>query len=266
MDKVGEGTWPPRASDIELLEAKTYAEEVYVRLRRDIVSGRLKPGDRLRFDTLRERYGVSISPLREALSRLASDRLVIALGQKGFRVAPVSLAELVDIGRVRILLETTALRDAIEHGTLNWEAEIVAALHRLTSLRLPQAPEEAEEEWEIRHRAFHAALISACRSPWLLNLCEAMRLQFERYRRRAITGMTLSAPLYEQITNEHVELSRVVLSRDPDQAAAKLAGHFQHVVTIVQASYGGAAATTSIETAPPAAPRALEINQSWRTV
>lgn len=223
--------------DVELADAKTLADEVYIRLRRDIVAGRLSADERLRLDTLRAAYDVGLSPLREALSRLASEHLVTAVGQRGFSVAPVSLAELHDISRLRIMLETTALRAAIEHGTVDWEARIVASLHRLLHMRLPGGSDEAIDEWEARHSAFHASLIEACGSPWLLRLCRSMTLQYERYRRRVVTGMTLSEELYAEIESEHRALSEAVLSRDADRSATLLANHFQHVVQLIQSSY-----------------------------
>lgn len=228
---------PRIAIDPQLADAKTIADEVYIRLRHDIVSGKLPADERLRLETLRAAYDVGLSPLREALSRLASENLVIAVGQRGFSVAPVSLSELHDICRLRIMLETTALRDSIAHGTVDWEARIVASLYRLLNTRLPGGSEDSVDEWEQRHSDFHATLIEACGSPWLLRLCRAMTLQYERYRRRVVTGMTLSETLYAQIEQEHRLLSEAVLARDADRAAALLADHFQHVVQLIQSSY-----------------------------
>jgi GntR family carbon starvation induced transcriptional regulator len=225
------------AIDFELADAKTIADEVYIRLRRDIIAGRLPADERLRLETLKTGYGVGLSPLREALSRLASENLVTLVGQRGFSVAPVSLSELHDICRLRIMLETTALRDSIAHGTVDWEARIVAALHRLLNTRLPGGSDQAVDEWEMRHSDFHASLIEACNSPWLLKLCHSMTLQYERYRRRVITGMTLSEELYAEVEAEHRTLSEAVLARDADRSAALLADHFHHVVQLIQSSY-----------------------------
>lgn len=224
------------ANDV-LAEPRTIADEVYIRLRHDIVSGKLPADERLRLEALKAAYDVGMSPLREALSRLASENLVVAIGQRGFSVAPVSLAELHDICRLRITLETMALRDSIAHGTVDWEARIVASLHRLLNTRLPGRAEHTVDEWERLHADFHATLIEACGSPWLLRLCRAMTLQYERYRRRVVTGMTLSEQLYAQIEQEHRALSEAVLARDADRATALLAAHFQHVVQLIQSSY-----------------------------
>ena len=223
--------------DFELAEAKTIADEVYIRLRRDIITGRLSAEERLRLEALKTAYDVGLSPLREALSRLASENLVTLVGQRGFSVAPVSLSELHDICRLRIMLETQALRDSIAHGTVDWEARVVAALHRVLNTRLPGGSDQAVDEWEMRHSDFHAVLIEACGSPWLLRLCRSMTLQYERYRRRVITGMTLSEELYAEVEKEHRTLSDAVIARDPDRAAELLSDHFNHVVQLIQSSY-----------------------------
>src|SRR5262245_60146948 len=110
-------------------ERTTLADEVVDRLRTDIVSGLLRPNERLRFEELTARYGVSVSPLREALSRLAAEELVQPDAQRGYRVAAVSLSELMDILESQRTLESIALRLAITDGDDAWEAQIVAAHH-----------------------------------------------------------------------------------------------------------------------------------------
>src|SRR5919112_222173 len=93
---------------IELL-ATSIADRAYDRIRADIIFGRLTPGARLRLDRLAGEYGTSVSTLREILSRLSSEGLVIAEGQRGFQVTPVSLAGFEDVAAMRLLFETFAL-------------------------------------------------------------------------------------------------------------------------------------------------------------
>ena len=75
-------------------EAKTLAAQVYEKLREDIVAGHLEPGSKLKLEQLLSKYSVGMSPLREALSRLVGDMLVTSQGQRGFRVAPLSLTQI----------------------------------------------------------------------------------------------------------------------------------------------------------------------------
>ena len=100
--------------------AKTAIESVYAAVREDILSGRLKPGSRLPIEHLRSHYEVGSSTVREALSRLVSDTLVTTEGQRGFRVAPISLDDFREIAAMRKLLEAQALGEAIARGDDDW--------------------------------------------------------------------------------------------------------------------------------------------------
>ena len=90
--------------------AGTLASSVYDEMRNDILSGELPPGEKLRVEYMRTRYGVGASPIREALNRLSVDGVVLRVDQKGFRVAEVSVAELDELIKTRCWLEETALR------------------------------------------------------------------------------------------------------------------------------------------------------------
>ena len=85
--------------------AGTLASSVYDRLRGDILSGSLPPGEKLRTEALRARYEVGNSPIREALNRLSADGLVTREDQKGFRVAAASRADLEELVKTRCWLE-----------------------------------------------------------------------------------------------------------------------------------------------------------------
>ena len=136
---------------------KTLADQAYKLVREDLLAGSLEPSARLRVNELKLRYGLGLSPLREALLRLASEGFVVAEGQRGFAVAPLSMAELTDITRTRQQIESIALGWAIEHGDADWEAAIIAAFHRLSRTPMPTSPTESEAllSWELKHRAFH---------------------------------------------------------------------------------------------------------------
>jgi DNA-binding GntR family transcriptional regulator len=92
------------------MEAKlTLTDQAYERLREDIVHGAFHPGDKLRIEFLKQTYDVGATPLREALYRLSADGFVHVQGQRGFRVADMSLEELKDITNLRVVLEGMAL-------------------------------------------------------------------------------------------------------------------------------------------------------------
>ena len=216
-------------------EARTLGEEVYARLRNDLIAGRLHPGQKLPLRQLSVRYGIGIAPLREALSRLASERLVHFEGQRGYAVAPVSLADLHDLCALRIDLSCKALRKSIERGDENWEAEILAALHRLERSAMPESlsDETAIDEWERRHDRFHQSLISACGSPWLLHFCAMLSDQFQRYRRAIIVEISGSQQLLTSVREQHRTVAEATVARDAKRASDILARHFEGSVTIV---------------------------------
>ncbi len=190
------------------------------RLREDILGGRLLPGEKLRLEHLTTRYGSGRTPLREACSRLVAEGLVLALEQRGFRVAPISADDLRDLTSTRQRLESIALRESILHGDATWEHRVRAALGALE--KLPRSEGGAvSARWEKGHRELHEALLSACRSPWLLRFHAILYDQSERYRRMS---EVVRGPV-RHVDKEHVDLVRAALGRDPERAAALLVEH-----------------------------------------
>lgn len=200
---------------------RTMADTTYRRLRNDIVSGRLGAGSKLKLEGLAGIYEVGMSPLREALTRLVGDLLVVSEGQRGFWVAPLSLDELDDISWVRALIETEALNLAIRNGSSSWEAAVRQAFEALTEIenRLPQTTEpldpEMVEDWERANRAFHAALVSASGSPMLTRLREQLYQQSERYRRVSLNA----SRRWRNVHDEHAAIFDATIQRNALKAA-----------------------------------------------
>lgn len=200
----------------------TMASAVVDQLRDDIVQGVLPPGEKLRLEHLAPRYGVGRTPLREACCRLAAEGLVTIEDQRGFRVTPISRADLLDLTRTRQHIETLALRQSILAGDLRWEGEVTAALHRL--LRVKKRENKSgrlEDAWEAEHLALHRALLSACGSPLLLRFHQQLFDQSERYRRLAVA---YGQP-ERDIDGEHQALVKAALARDVERACALLTEH-----------------------------------------
>lgn len=190
----------------------TLALTVLGRLRQDILKGSLKPGARLAMADLRSRYAIGLSPLREALSRLAGEGLVVAEGQRGFRVAPFSPADLDDLTFVRQTIEAAALSEAMAQGDERWEAQIVAAFH-LLERRIGGAGADnpaACDAYEEAHRAFHLALTAGAGSPRASQLQAALYDQARRYRLLLYRGL----PDPQQALDEHRQIMQRVLARD----------------------------------------------------
>ena len=214
-------------------EEITLADKAYRHLRDDIVAGLLAPGDRLRIARLSERYRIGASPLREALSLLTSEYLVVMEGQRGFSVSPTSVAELDDLSRVRCDVENDALRRAIAVGDDAWESGIVAAFHQLgkADRRRREDPGAHAAAWETSNREFHRALVAACDSPWLERLRELLYYQHERYRRISLSHPDPARDLHA----EHRAIMDATLERDAERATRLSEAHIRRTTEAVRA-------------------------------
>ena len=199
-------------------------QAAFDQIRSDILSGRLTPGKKLKLENLRGEYHVSVNTLRETLTRLSSDGFVLAEGQKGFRVVPVSLADLYEIIELRRLLECHGLRRSIENGGLDWESALVGAHHKLISAeRLMLEDETAHRtDWERYDREFHATLISACGSRRLITAHASIHDQYFRYQQLALKMRPFRG---EQSLGEHKAILEKALSRDAENATRLLSDH-----------------------------------------
>ena len=206
--------------------SRTIAESAYRRIRQDILWGRFAPGSPLRSDELRARYGIGVSPLREALTRLASERLVTSVGQRGFRVAPLTAYDVEDTMQTRIIIEQEALIRSIRHGDMAWETALVAAFHALSRHPVPKEPGPATENWAIFHRQFHMALLSACGSQWLMELAGLLFDQAER-QRILRTKFGPQKILKRDTAREHKQIFEAAISRDAKAAVRALDSHYR---------------------------------------
>ena len=210
--------------------SRTLASELVGRIRADIIECKLAPGERLPLPDLSTRYDCGISPLREALVRLSTTGLVVLEDQKGFRVAPVSRDEFLDLNDIRSEIECLALARSIKNGDVEWEAQVVSALHKLSRLKYTgESARQLSLEWETAHQAFHHALVAACRSRWLLHFRGLLAQQSARYRRLIVSiGMGR-----RDVVQEHAELADAVLGRDATRACVLIREHFARTAKTV---------------------------------
>ncbi|MGA0542236.1 GntR family transcriptional regulator [Neotabrizicola sp. VNH66] len=211
---------------------KTRTAEILDVLRDEILEARLVPGEKLRFDELRETYDIGISPLREALMHLASEGLVTTEQRKGYRVAPVSGTDLREIAFLRGEFDAMAIRHSIANGDELWEGRVLAAFHAMQRRKKIGPDGDVDREWERHHIRFHSELVSECRMPKLLSFRTILDLQAQRYRRIAAAHY-LNAPRDDVI--EHMELRDAVLNRDADLAGQLVRAHYSRTVDIILA-------------------------------
>ena len=200
------------------------SEQAWDIVRDAILSGKLAPGTALKTTDLQELCGMSVSPVREALSRLVATGLVTAEHNRGYRVSRVSRDDLDDLVATRIRLESWALEQSIRHGDEMWEARILSTMHVLDRLprRQPEDQTLYDKQWETRHIDYHQALICACGSPITLTFCDTLRDQNDRYRRLslAVEGEGRNAE------EEHRVIAQAAISRDAPRAIAALTSHY----------------------------------------
>lgn len=203
------------------------APAAYLTLRAEILSGPLQPGERLLPADLKDRYGLGLTPIREALTRLASEGLVEAEAHRGARVRAVTLSEFTDLMRTRREIEALCLSAALAHGDAAWEAEILRTLHLLTCAALPDSPEDraTAEAWERAHRAFHFALVAACGSAWLTRFWNELADHSERYRKIRLLNYKRRAADVRDVNAEHRAIAEAALARDADAAISLMNSH-----------------------------------------
>jgi GntR family transcriptional regulator, carbon starvation induced regulator len=235
----------PLQPDAEAAGApKTIAESVYRRFRQDILWGKFEPGAPLRSEQLKKTYDVGISPLREALSRLASEQLVTLTAQRGFRVATLTIEDVLDTMETRIVIESEALSRSIGQGDVAWETGIVSSFHTLSRLELPQGPGDEAETWAKHHRAFHMALLAGCRSRWLYHLAGSLFDQAERHR-FLLAVKEPDGDMARDTNTEHRRIMEAAIAGKAKVALAALDYHYrttaESVVEILSSRAGSAA-------------------------
>lgn len=205
----------------------TLSESAYDRLKKDIIRGNLSPGTRLAVKQLSDSYEIGASPIREALARLVGEGLVLAIGQRGFRVPPIDLADLWDVTNTRVLIECQALRQSIEAGDDAWESAVVATYHQLE--KMENNPDHDFAEWERRNQAFHEALVAASPSRWLQRMRSILHDQHRRYR-----FLSTRFEPGRNVANEHRALRDAALAHDADAAAEVLRSHIERTAHNVE--------------------------------
>lgn len=199
----------------------TITQHVYQLIKSDILNGVLKPGQKLKIEDLSKAYETGISPIREALNLLSP--FVDRIDNRGFQVRDISSEEFDDLLKVRCWVEERALRESIAHGALDWEERITLTLFRLERT---DASDIGSIDWDLKHKDFHAALLSGCNSKILLTYCEYLHEQNIRYRQLA--GL-VSAEI-RNTHHEHQEIARATMARDVDLAVALLLEHYKTTI------------------------------------
>lgn len=234
----------------------TQASSVFDQMREDIVACRIMPGEKMQMEALRTSYGVGLSPIREALNRLITEGLVTQEDQKGFRAAPVSLAELEDVTLARRWIGASALKASIENGDAAWEESVLLALHRWERGIRSSSPDDPRAI-SLHHRLhsdFHRALLGACGSEWMLGVWDTA---FDFVQRYQVMSLRSGAPRGRDPIKEHRALMEATLERDLERALALHDNHLELTLILVReiAASGDAPWSNPAATDKPFAPK-----------
>lgn len=197
-----------------MVHVATAREAALEAIRNSIMSGRLKPGERLNVDRIAKEVGVSHVPIREALGTLEAEGLITVLPHRGAYVAELSSADLQELYLVRIRLETLAARLGTERITSGELAQMSAVLDRMAGL----AKSGDLEGLLDANRAFHFQLYEASRVKRLCQLLEKLWDNSGRYIRAYVSD----SGDREKSLHEHRQIYAGCLVRDPGQVEAWL--------------------------------------------
>src|SRR3984893_12337230 len=208
----------------------TRTERVYDILRAELLNGGLHPGQKLKMVELTDRFGVSQSVVREALTRLTEQGLLVATPQRGFRVRDLSIEDIAELTETRIQVESLALRLAVERGDLQWETGILAAHPRLERTPVTRDDGTVSEDWAVQHRDYHQALLTGCGNRRLESVANSLP-----------DGAGLSRRWYWVLTDdhqrdlaaEHQQLKELALARDADRAIEVLTEHIDRAPSLL---------------------------------
>jgi GntR family carbon starvation induced transcriptional regulator len=203
----------------------TRTQLVDERLRQAILSGELAPGEKIRPAELAARFGVSATPLREAVLRLEADGLVESIPQRGSRVTELSRDSLNQIYEIRLVLEPLALRKAMA-AQEDVDVERIKAAHTAMNEAFKQPDLVLRERL---HREFHRSLFEACGSAWLLSITDNLSIHSARYRLLSLEPRGGA----KAVEKEHADLVTAFMSRDADAAVDQLVAHISRTLDFI---------------------------------
>ncbi len=193
-------------------------------MRRDISTGVIRPGDRLMFPDVCERYSTSVGVAREALTALVSQGLVQSVAHQGYSVAPITVSDLKSLGEARMMIEPMVLMASISLG-----GNVMSAYHVMSRTQHFDADHRPTREWAVAHSAFHDELLTGCGNPVLLDITRRFSEKAELYRAWSDT-----LPLDDRdIDAEHKALMEAALAHQAEKAGELLRVHIERTINSI---------------------------------
>lgn len=205
------------------------AERAYAELRREIVTLVREPGDPLREDALMLELGLGRTPIREALRRLADERLVVVMPRSGTFVSEVDPAEALQIAEVRIEIEGFAAALAAERASAEERVE-------LSDLRRALALARDGDELLRLDERIHGAIYRASRNPFLQATAEGY---FQLALRLWSLVLAREPALLAETTGEHDALIEAIVAGDVAAAQRRARAHVGNIRRAIAATLDG---------------------------
>ena len=218
--------------ELKLDQYKPLREVVFESIRGAIISGLLKPGERLMEVQMAEKLGVSRTPIREAIRKLELEGLVVMIPRKGAYVADLSLKDITDVLELRAALEGLAAELAAARITDEEIEEL-----EMIAMDFHKAIESDDSEIMIQKDIeFHDVIFRATRNEKLIQISHNLREQVQRFRVMYIDKFRKSTTL----ATEHFEIAEAISNRNVDLAERLAKRHIEnaenYIISIVENS------------------------------
>ncbi len=218
----------PRVAPRKLLR-----DDIYARIKEEVLSCKIPPGTEMRGQALADRFGVSVSPTRDALHRLQTEGLIEVLPNKGYYVREISLEDALELYEMRIILESACVERA---------ARAALGAHLVTLASYDRGPTAgSRREWIKHNRNFHVFVASLCGNNRLLSTTREVILAFDRLTFASISQLhgvrSIGLTALQGMDREHGEIIAAMKVRDADLAARLMRAHIERSRTRFLESY-----------------------------
>lgn len=210
------------SGEMHPVESESQATRAHRILRQRIIDGVVAPNEKLKVTPISDELDVSPGAVREALSRLTTEYLVVASEQKGFRASPLSLDDLRDLYGTRREIETDLVRRSVENADSKWLETLASVYGRLCAalrgLDNPSTPDKLAV-----HEEFHRTLVSGCGSIWSLRWFSTIYSASARYRNFACQHLAVN----RSSDDEHAAIFNAAIRGDAEAAAKHIDDHIR---------------------------------------
>lgn len=199
----------------------TLADQIYVILREDIISQRLKCGEKLTLKALQERFDISSTPIREAIKRLSQEGLIEHITNIGGKVVEITEKDIKEIYDFCSLLDVAALKLAMNRNDIN---AVISALRECIQLQKNSLELRNTEEFRLHSDNFHDILYKYADNSRLYDASKRVRSLFSILTNRYQSFINVETVVFK----EHEHIFEAIAEKALDKAVMRMENHFEH--------------------------------------